>query len=77
MREKGDLLAATKLEDGFLVVVDMAFGLIDRGADLTELQEPLQLRRADVTHAQRADLALAVEVLALPPNVVEGYVFVQ
>ena len=77
MRKKRDLLPAAEVVDGLLVVVDVAFGLIDRGTDLAELEEPLQLRRAHVTHAQRADLAFAMQLLYFPPHFVEGYVFVR
>ena len=71
MRQKRDLLPAAELEDGLLVVEDVRFRLVDRGADLTEFEEALQLRRADVAHAETADLAFAVELFALLPDLIK------
>ena len=71
MSQEGDLLAATKLEDGFLVVMDVAFGLIDRGTDLTELEETFELRRADVTHAKSSYLTFPIQSFALLPEVIK------
>ena len=77
MREESYLFTLTEVVDGLLVVEDMRLGLVDSGADLTEFEEAFELRRADVAHAETADLSLAVESLALLPHRVEGYVFVQ
>ena len=71
MREKGYFLTATKLEDGFLVVVDVAFGLIDRGTDLAEFEQPFELRRADVADAESSHLAFPIQCLALLPHFIK------
>ena len=71
MRQKGDLLAATKLEDGLLVVKDMRLGLVDRGADLTEFEEAFELGRADVADAESSHLSFPIQCLALLPHFIK------
>ena len=71
MREESDFLAATKLEDGLLVVKDVRFRLVDCGTDLTKFEETFELRRADVAHAQSSHHPIAVELLALLPDLIK------
>ena len=48
--QEGYFFFAAEVVDGLLVVKDVRFGLIDRGADLAEFEEAFELRRADVAN---------------------------
>ena len=69
--QEGDFFFAAEVVDGLLVVKDVRLGLVHRGANFTEFEQPFELGRADVAHAQRADLAFAMQLLALLPHFIE------
>ncbi len=50
MSQEGYFFFAAEVVDGLLVVEDMRFRLIDRGANFTEFEQPFELRRADVAN---------------------------
>ena len=71
MRQKRDLLPAAEIEDGLLVVENMRLGLVHRGANFTEFEQPFELRRADVAHAQSSHLTFPIQILALLPDFIK------
>ena len=71
MSQEGYFFFAAEVVDGLLVVKDVRFGLIDRGANFTEREQPFQLRRTDVAHAQSSHLTFPMQLLALLPHFVE------
>jgi len=48
--KEGDFFFAAEVVDGLLVVKDVRFGLVHRGANFTEFEEAFELRRADVAN---------------------------
>ena len=54
-----------------LVVEDVRLGLVNGRPNLAEFEEAFELGRADVAHAQTADLAFAVELFALLPDFIK------
>ena len=71
MREESDLFFLAEVVDGLLVVQDMRLGLVNGRSNLAEFEEAFELGRADVAHAQTADLAFAVELFALLPDFIK------
>ena len=51
VREHRDLLAPANFHDGVLLVADVRLRFVDGRPNLTEREQPFQLRRADVAHA--------------------------